>query len=250
MKKKIFIIISILIVICLCAGVVVAKTINLNFSQKDLTEQDKELKTKIAEISDTKVDFRHNKQEILDNKTYNLSFKEFNSENSAIREVIYTNDVGDEFKYSVKTGVLTEADINSNVVEKASDSIDIDTAHRITLEHFPKNCDIKEYTQIAYKEMEKGYFFWYRRYIGKYKTMDVFSMTVGYDGRIVTLHDTTKDIDWKNLDIDEDYIDSKIQEYASENGITEITGDYISTHQGKVCVWCSYGTSIIAVPLE
>lgn len=250
MKKRTMLIISILLIMCLCTGAVVAKTIYPNISKKDLTEEDVALKTKIAEISDTKVDFRHNKQEILDNKTYNLSFKEFNSENSAIREVIYTNDVGDEFKYSVKTGVLTEADINSNVVEKASDSIDIDTAHRITIEHFPKNCDIKEYTQIAYKEMEKGYFFWYRRYIGKYKTMDVFSMTVGYDGRIVTLHDTTKDIDWKNLDIDEDYIDSKIQEYASENGITEITGDYISTHQGKVCVWCSYGTSIIAVPLE
>lgn len=250
MKKRTIVIISILLSICLCTGAVCVKVIKFNDSFADLSEEDKELKTKIAEISDTKVDFRHNKQEILDNKTYNLSFKEFNSENSAIREVIYTNDVGDEFKYSVKTGVLTEADINSNVVEKASDSIDIDTAHRITLEHFPKNCDIKEYTQIAYKEMEKGYFFWYRRYIGKYKTMDVFSMTVGYDGAIVTYHDTTDCIDWKKLDINEKYVDTQIQKYATSKGIADIKGDYIYINQGKVCVACIVGEYAIDIPLE
>lgn len=250
MKKRTIVIISILLSICLCTGVVCAKVIKFNGSFADLSEEDKELKTKIAEISDTKVDFRHNKQETFENETYDVSFKEFNSENSEIREIIYANDLGDEFKYDIKTGKLCEARIISKVVEKNDNSIDVETAHKIALEYFPKNIDVSQYTQIASKEMEKGYFFWYRRYIGKYETMDGFSVTVGYDGAIVTYHDTTDCIDWKKLDIDEDYIDSKIQEYASENGITEITGDYISTHQGKVCVWCSYGTSIIAVPLE
>lgn len=253
MKKKIFIIISILIVMCLCAGVVVAKTINLNFSQKDLTEQDKELKTKIAEISDTRVDFRHNKQETFENQTYDISFKKFNSENSEIREIIYANDFGDEFKYEVETGKLCEARIISKVVEKNENSIDIETAHKIAVERFPKKSDISQYTQIASKEMEKGYFFWYKRYIGKYETVDGFSMTVGYDGAIVTYHDTTDSIDWDKLDIDEKYIDTKIQEFATQKGITKIKGDYVCMYQGKVCILCSYGdeyTSVTYVSLE
>ena len=253
MKKRTRLIILFLLIACLCTGAVVAKTIYPNISQKDLTQEDIVLKTKISEISDTKVDFRHNKQEILENKTYNLSFKEFNSKNSAIRQVVYTNDVGDEFKYSIETGVLTEANIDSNIVEKTSGSIDIDTAHKIMLEHFPENCAVEDYKQLSYVEREKGYFFWYKRYIGKYETMDGFSMTIGFDGAIITLHDTTNDIDWEELDIDEEYIDAKIQKYASENGITEITGDYVYLYQGKLCIECEYGdkyTSFTAIPLE
>lgn len=253
MKKRTIVIISILLAVCLCTGVVCAKVIKFNNSFANLSEEDKELKTKIAEISDTKVDFRHNKQETFENQTYDISFKEFNSEESAVREIIYTNDLGDEFKYDIKTGKLCEARIISKVVEKNDNSIDVETAYKIAAGYFPKNIDVSQYTQIASKEMEKGYFFWYRRYIGKYETIDGFSMTVGYDGTIVTYHDATYCIDWDKLDIDEEYIDSKIQEYASQNGITEITGEYVSLYHGKLCVECKYGdkyTSFTTIPLE
>ena len=253
MKKKIFIIVVILIVMCLCTCAVVAKTTNLNFYQKDLTEQDIELKTKIAEISDTKADFRHNKQERIQNKTHDISFEKFNSTNSAVRLAIYTNAAGDEFEYDLKTGKLVQVEMDSNVVVKTDDSIDIDTAHKIALEYFPDDCDINDYKQLAYDEREKGYFFWYARYIGEYWTMDSFSMMVGYDGSIVSYKDTTDDINWKKLDIDEKYINAKIQEYAKKKGITQIKGDYVCIYKGKVCIYCTYGNeyeSITNIPLE
>ena len=253
MKRRMVIFIAVFIAICLCTGVVVAKTIYLDFSQQDLTEQDIELKTQIAKISDTKVDFRHYKQETFENKKYDISFKEFNSEDSAVRKVVYTNDLGDEFKYDIETGNLVEADIDSNIVVKTADSIDIDTAHKIMLEHLPKDCDINKYTCSTYKEKDNGYRFSYTRYIGKYFTSESFNMTIAYNGAIIDFWDSTNSINWKNLEIDEEYIDTKIQEYARQNGITKIKGYDVCMYQGKVCVWCSYGdeyTSVTAVSLE
>lgn len=241
MKRKAMIIIAIVIAVFLCTGIVLAKTMKPDLAYKDLSDEDIVLKTKIAEISDTKVDFRHNKQEEVQGKKYDISFSEFNSNESAVRQVVYKNDLNDEFKYNIKTGKLYEFDIDSIVVEKTEDSIDIDTAHKIALEYLPKNCNIDEYTQRAYKETESGYFFWYERYIGKYSTMDSFSIVVGFDGLVVSYKDATEDIDWKKIDIDEKHINAKIKEYADKHGISQIQGDYVCLYKEKVCVWCSFG---------
>lgn len=253
MKRKVALIIAIVVAVGVCVGTVFAEQlINPSISLEGLSTEDKALKTKIAKYSDTKVDFRHNKQEIVQGKAYDISFLELNDETDPSK-VIYGNNSGDEFEYDIETGKLYYATIDSNVVEKTDDSIDIEAAHKIALSFFPEDCDIKEYDDYSSREGNNGYYFCYTRYIGQYMTTDSFSITIGFDGSVVNVRDSTDEFDGKNIDFDEEFVNSKIQEFAKEKGIAQIQGDVILVSEGKTRVSCSFGEdyhNIIEIPLE
>lgn len=241
-KKIIAVIIGVIIVsICATVGIVYANNIRISEEQiENLTEEDKVVKTEIAKYSDTKMDFRKNMQEEISGKKHDIHFVEVNEYNT--KKVVYKNDLEDEFEYNIETGKLCEAVIYSNVVKKTDDSINIDEAHKIAMKLLPKDVNLNEYTQYAYRETNKGYFFWYIRYFGKYRSTDSFSATIGFDGSVVSLSDSTHIFNGKNIDFDEKYITAKIDEFAKENGAVNVKYDYATVliDHGKICVDISY----------
>lgn len=241
MNRKFALIIALLLAICVCASVVFADHLIVdNKSFENLSAEDKAVKTEISKYSDTKIDFKKNMQKKIQDETYDISFIKVNEYNSD--KVIYENDLGDEFEFDVKTGKLCEAVINSNRVSKSEDSIDIDTAHKIALELLPKDVNIDEYVQYAYRQTSKGYFFWYIRYIGKYRTTDSFSATIGFDGSVIDLSDSTHEFSDKNMNFDEEYVTLKIDEFVKENGADSVDFDHATVlmSDGKVCVSVGY----------
>ena len=241
MNRKFALIIALFLAVCVCVSVVFADQLVVdNKTFANLSAEDKAVKTEIAKYSDTKIDFRKNMQKKIQDETYDISFIKVNEYNSD--KVIYENDLGDEFEFDVKTGKLCEAVINSNRVSKSEDSIDIDTAHKIALKLLPEDVNIDEYTQYAYRQTSKGYFFWYQRYIGKYRTTDSFSATIGFDGSLVDLSDSTHEFVGKNIDFDEEYITSKIDEYFKN--YEKISIDYdnatVMINEGEICVNVGY----------
>lgn len=217
MNKKITIIIIGIIVVSICAtvGIVYASNYIINEEKfQNLSAEDKAVKTEIAKYSDTEVDFRKNMQTKILDETYETSFVGLNEYNT--QKVVYTNEDGDEFEFDIETGKLCEAVISSNRVSKSEDSIDIDAAYKIALELLPEDVNIDEYTQYAYCQTSKGYFFWYIRYFGKYRSTDSFSATIGFDGSVVDLSDSTHIFNGKDIDFDEKYITEKIDEAVKE----------------------------------
>ena len=237
MKKRITIIIGIVVLsICAMVGVVYANNTRISKEQfENLSEEDKAVKTELAKYSDTTIDFRKNMQEEISSRKHDIHFVEVNEYNT--KKVIYKNDLDDEFEYNIETGKLCEAVINSNVVEKTDDSIDIDKAYKIAMKLLSKEVNIDEYTQYAYRETSKGYFFWYNRYIGKYRTTDSFSATIGFDGSVVDLSDSTDMFNGKDIDFSEKYITKKIYDYFKDSADVNINYDdtTILIHEGNVC---------------
>ena len=245
MKKKLAFIIAISIAVTVCIGVVFAANVADNGSPKEiiqpLTEEDKAVKAEIAKHSDTKIDFRYNRQETIGDKTFDVSFSEFNSI-STLQGVIYTNDQGDEFEYNVQTGKPIHIVLKSNITTKSVDSIDIETAHKLALEYFPKDKRIEEYKQTIYLQTSDGYVFWYTKHIGKYTTADEFSIQIGFDGAIIYISDLTDVFADKKINFDEKFIDSKIENFAKETGAVNIDYDnaIVRIRENKVCVSVPY----------
>ena len=239
MNKKIIAIIAGIIVVSICATFGIAHandSIIPEGNLQNLSEEDKAVKLEIAKYSNTKVDFRKNMQTKILDKTYETSFVGINEYNN--QKVVYTNKAGDEFEYNIETGKMCEATIYSNVVKNTNDSIDIDEAYKIAMKLLPDKVDLDEYTQYAYRETNKGYFFWYIRYFGKYSSTDSFSATIGFDGSIVSLSDSTHIFNGRDIGFDENYITAKIDEFAKEEGAVNIRYDYATVlmDRGKLCV--------------
>ncbi len=205
---------------------------------ESLSAEDKAVKTEISKHIDTAVDFRYNKQEVLQDKTFDITFSELNATTNADK-VIYKNNLGDEFKYDINTGELAVVKIDSAVTEKTNNSIDISTAYEIARTYVSKECNIDEYTVDVYEESEEGYVFWYVRYIGGYATSDAFRIKIGFDGSIVYFNNTTSTFAGKNLGFSKDFIDKKINETLGDKNI-EVGTITINLHDNKVCVICSY----------
>lgn len=243
MNKKVTIIIIGIIVVSICAtiGIVYAND-SLISEEKlaDLTEEDKVVKKEIAKYSDTDIDFRKNMQTKILDRTYETSFVGLNEHNT--QKVVYTNDAGDRFEIDIETGKLCEAVISSNSEEKSDIDIGIDKAHKIAMKLLSDDVDLNQYTQYAYRQTNKGYFFWYVRYFGKYRSTDSFSATIGFDGSLIDLSDSTHKFAGKNIDFDEDYITSKIEEYFKD--YEKINIDYdnaiVMINEGAVCINVGY----------
>ena len=243
MNKKIMIIIISIVVVSICAAFGIAHANDSLIPEEklqNLSEEDKVVKLEIAKYSDTEVDFRKNMQTKILDKMYESSFVGINEYNN--QKAVYTNETGDKFEYDIETGKLWTAEIKSNIDEKRDTDIGIDEAHKIAMKLLPDDVDLDEYTQHAYSKTGKGYFFWYIRYFGKYRSTDSFSVTIGFDGSLVDLNDSTHIFKGKNIDFDEKYITAKIDKFAKEKGAVNIRYDYATVllKSGKICVDISY----------
>ncbi len=257
-KRKLTLIIAIFLCCCICTSVVLA---NQHKIFTGLSEEDKAVKAEINKHIYTEVDFRKNMQQKILGKTYDIYFVKLNKEYEPTR-VIYTNDLGDDFEFDIITGYLCEAFINSNMVEESDDSIDIDTAYNIALKLLPEGISIDNYTQLEYRKSAKGYLFEYKKYIGKYRTTSSFRATIGYDGSVVDFRDSTYQYVGKNIDLDEEYVTSKIDEFAKKENAVNVKYDdaFVSIERGKVCARVYYETAsgececsmrhVMCVPLE
>ena len=242
--KKIFVITLVLLFILTFMGCEkednssLASAGNAQVSEEEqLSEKDKELKAEIAKYSDTTVDFRYNKNVTIQGNSYDIVFEQFSTKENP-KKIIYKNDLGDTFGYDIKTGKLCDITLESNIVEKTSDSIDIETAQKIALEYFPDDCNVNEYTVTESTEVENGYAIWYTRYIGKYMTTDAFRTQIGFDGSIIHINDSTDVFDGKNLDFDEDFITAKVEEYVNAHEGVKIGNTIILVDNGRVCIDC------------
>lgn len=188
---------------------------NLSQTEESLSAEDKAVKEEISKYSNTKVDFRHNTQEIIKGKSFDITFSEIDYLPS-YKGVIYINGLGDEFVYNTDNGKLRYAIMESVIVEKTAESIDFETAKRIAAEYVAENCDISKYTMNQHKEIEGGYYFCYTRYIGGYPSNDRYSIQIGYDGVIVYISDFTDTFIGKELNYDKEFINAKIKEYSAE----------------------------------
>lgn len=199
-----------------------------------LSAEDRAVKSEISKYSNTKVDFRHDKQETIKGKRFDVTFSEIDS-SSDYKRVIYKNNLGDEFVYNTDNGKLRYAVMESVITEKATESIDAESAQKIAVEYVSENCDINKYTMDQYKEKDSGYYFCFTRYIGGYPSSDRYSIQIGYDGAIVYVSDFTDTFDSKELNYSKEFIDSKIKEYSDETKVdwNSIT---ICIHEGKVAV--------------
>ena len=240
MKRNLAYILALCIATSVCIGMVFAANGADNTStiiESELTVEDKALQTQIAKYSNTKVDFRYNKQQKIQDETYDISFIKLNDETNPDK-VVYANEHDDEFEYDIKTGKLYYATIGSNIVEKTTDSIDIKTANKIALDFFPNDCNINEYKNYS-RENENGYYFCYTRYIGQYLTTDSFSITIGFDGSVVHFKDSTDEFDGIDISFDDDFIAAKVQEFLNEKENIEVVPDIILVSDGELCIYCS-----------
>ena len=244
MNKKITIIMISIIVVSICATVGIVRANNSLISEEkleNLSEEDKEVKLEIAKYSDADVDFRKNMQTKILDKTYETSFVGVNEYNN--KKVVYANEVGDEFEYDIETGKLWTADIRSNSNKKRDADIGIDKAHEIAMKFLSDDVDIDEYTRYAYCETSKGYFFWYIRYFGKYRSTDSFSATIGFDGSLVDLNDSTHIFNGKDIDFDEKYITAKIDELVKDKNAQNVDYDdatILLSKKGKISALVNY----------
>ncbi len=204
-----------------------------------LSAQDKAVKAEIAKYTQNAADFRYKKQEKIGNKTFNISFTELDSA-ADYKKVIYKNDLGDEFSYYVDTGELRYGVMTSAITEKTSQSINIETARKISDDYAAAQCNLDEYTMDESKEIDSGYWFCYTRYIGGYKTRDAFRIQIGFDGSIVYVNNNTGIFEGKNLNFTKEFIDAKINEALGDKENIERGSTSINLHDDKVCVVCSY----------
>lgn len=190
-----------------------------------LTTEDKVVKTEIAKFSDTTVDFRKNRQETVQNKTFNICFSGVNEIQGKKEVVTYKSDSNDEFLYNIDSGNLFLARINSYVEEKTDKSISIETAKKTAENYISKNSNIDELTMTLSHETSEGYLFVYTKCISKYKTNATFEIIIGFNNKIVYLRDTTDVIEELDIIIDETFIEQKKSEilsnYIDNNAVIE-----------------------------
>lgn len=212
-----------------------------------ISAEDKAVKSEISKYVETKVDFRLNRQEMINQKTFNLTFSEIEND----EKVVYKNELEDVFKYDAKSGKLREVIINSVVTQKTNESIDENAAQKITIEYAKTKYETDAYKLYSCKETTKGYNYIYTRYIGGYPSSDKFSIKVGYDGNIVYVSDFTDTFDSKELNYSKEFIDSKIKAYSDETKVdwNSIT---ICLYEGKVAVKYTEAEqcAIAILPLE
>ena len=202
--------------------------------ENNLSEEDQKVKLEVLKHSDTIIEFKHIKEENINGKTFNLNYSKIDF-SSDVKNVIYTNDSGDEFAYNIDNGDLRYAIMESIAVEKSAESIDDREAQKIAKEYISKKCNIEKYGIDYYKEIDTGYYYRYTRYVGEYKSSDRISIQVGFDGSIIYVSDFTDTFDGKELNYNKNFIDSKIKETIDETKV-DWNSIMVCVYEGKVAV--------------
>lgn len=194
-----------------------------------LSDKDKAVKAEIAQHSDTNVDFRFKKQQIFDEKNYDLTFSKIGciTSDEITSNITYTNDNGDEVSYDLDTGRITMVYLRSNETKKTESSIDMLKAESIAYGIASKNCDIDKYVLESKEERDNGYMFSYCKRIYGYRTNDRVRVLVGFDGAIVSATIRFYAIDEETLNVDKEWYESEIKKAKEKDTKVEIEDAWI-----------------------
>lgn len=198
-----------------------------------LSEDDKAVKAEIAKYSETTIDFKNLKQENFEGKNYDLTFSKMGSttEASVYSNITYTDNKGDEFSYDLATGKLVMINLSSLKTEKTAESIDILSAETIAYEFASKNCSISDYALTSKEERENGYMFTYCKYIYGYQTNDRVKVLVGFDGAIIWTAIRVYPIDNDEVNVNEFWFESKINEIEEKHQNIDIEKAWIERNR-------------------
>lgn len=183
------------------------------------SDEDMVLKTKIAEISDTKVDFRFKKQQLFSGKNYDLAFSRIGciTSEDITSNITYKTETGDEVSYDLETGRLTMANFPSLATEKSTQSIDVIAAEEIAYNYAAANCDIDKYILDSKEERDNGYMFVYCKYIFGYRTNDKVRVLVGFDGTVISATIRFYAIDDEKISVDKTWFETQIEELEEKH---------------------------------
>lgn len=201
-----------------------------------LSAEDKALKAEIAKISDTKVDFRVNKQDKIGGKTYNMTYKELGD-----AAILYTStlDNGKEakFTYNLKSGKLRQVVALTDGYTKTENSITLEQARKIAVNIAEQYCDISVYPLVEEKENMQFYQFIFSKKIGGYIAAEGIVVDLDFNGDIYILQVCLDVFENEDFIIDENKLlvaleDKLNKEFPDRENYT-VDKQRISVSEGK-----------------
>ncbi len=272
MKKTLVIIFSIILCIAIAGaavalggeGGIIKKEEQKTEETETLSAEDKALKAEIAKISDTKVDFRANKNQKFIDKEYKLKYAGLGAriggtllENTESSRITYALDNENYFVYDVNSGNLVTASIKSNAMNKTDGSITESQAENVAKKYLTGNFNAEEYTlDSIYCNEQFGYFIYYSKHICGYKTSDGITFRVDFDGNIFFINVSTGMFDEFDIEsIDETKLLEALEAKIGKDMEYTIDNQRIVVEDGKVMM--EYGVSpansrgfICLIPIE
>ena len=229
-----------------------------------LSAEDKALKAEIAKISDTKVDFRANKNQKFIDKEYKLKCVGLGAriggtllENTESSRITYALDNENYFVYDVNSGNLVTASIKSNAMNKTDSSITESQAENVAKKYLTENFNAEEYTlDKIYCNEQFGYFIYYSKHICGYKTSDSITLRVDFNGDIFYINVSTGMFDeFKIESIDETKLLEALEAKIGKDIEYTIGNQRIVVEDGKVMMEYSISPTdsrgfICLIPIE
>lgn len=217
--------------------------------------EDEAVNAEISKYNDNAAKFTKKKQEIIGNKEYKLTFEQVGFSSTGGDEderVTYKTATDDYFIYNVKTGNLESAVLLSNYTPKTENSIDIEFAEKIAYDTMSQKCDVDKYVLYEKYEVFDGYIFKYGKYIGDYRTAEGANITVAFDGEISNIGLWTDIFDGIDVNIDEKWINTKLQETILEyNNTVTVSDKWISVENKKPCLMIVLSNNfVVTVPFD
>ncbi len=228
-----------------------------------LSAEDKALKAEIAKISDTKIDFRTQRQDKIGAKTYNATYKEL--VDGKYPRIIYESKLENGktavFEYSVNSGNLTMA-FTPTRVSKTENSITFEEAQKIATNIAKQYCDTSIYKLSKANELYMFYEFAFTKYISGYETSEGVYVNIDFNGDLYLLTIGTNIFKDKDFTVDETKMTAALEKYLNETYKSytsyEITRQRISVSEGKPIMeyylkinsGTSGTTEIVTIPIE
>ena len=227
-----------------------------------LSAEDKALKAEIAKISDTKIDFRAEKEQVFSDNNYALTFKEINTQFTDKGEekldYIGKTKEGYDIKctYNLKDGKLFTARWSLPKTEKQAASISMDKAENIARKYAAEYCDLNVYSLSYAKERTNEYAFVFTKFIDGYETADQVDVKVDFYGNLIYLRNNTGVFDEFDIEsIDETKLLETLESKIGKDMEYTIDSQRIIVEDGKPMM--EYGISpansrgfVCLIPIE
>ena len=229
-----------------------------------LSAEDKALKAEIAKISDTKIDFRTQRQDKIGAKTYNATYKAL--VDGKYPRIIYESKLENGktavFEYSVNSGNLTRAYVPTGINSKSEKSVTFEEAQKMATAIASQYCDTSVYKIAKANEWSMFYEFTFARFISGYETSEGIYMLLDFDGNVNIMTVGTNVFENRDFTIDEAKMTAALEKYLNETYKSytsyEITRQRISVSEGKPIMeyylkinsGTSGTTEIATIPIE
>lgn len=222
-----------------------AEAVNTSEIQKteidsNLSADDISLKKSISAVSDTKVDFRVNKQVELFGNTYKPTFSKLGDYDSNTHgSIIYKDNANNEFRFDLATGRLSAFYLLSETAFNKSDSsITASQAEKVAKDYYGNNYN--GYTFSECKEESGGYTFYYNKYYLGYKTDDSVIIRVGFNGKINRLITSANSYGNLNIKISDNKVEDEKQKITEKYKNVEIQECRLKNYKNKVYMEIQY----------